>query len=99
MTVEIQYQKMPESESLNALLKKRLLKLAKRYQWLIRAQVMFKLSNQKNGENKICEIELSAPGPRLFAKSNMDNFEKAMVDTIEELDRQLQKRKERFERH
>nr|WP_299345399.1 ribosome-associated translation inhibitor RaiA [Allomuricauda sp.] len=96
MTIDIQYQKMQESESLNEILTRKLEKLSKKYDWIIKAHVLFKLSNDKTGNDKICEIELSAPGPRLFAKSNLDNFEKAMAETIQDLDRQLQKRREQF---
>ncbi|WP_298929489.1 HPF/RaiA family ribosome-associated protein [uncultured Allomuricauda sp.] len=99
MVVNIQYQKMEVSESLNKILLKKLDKLGWRYSWVINANVLFKIENDKAGEDKVCEIELSAPGPRLFAKSKTNNFEKAMVETIEELKRQLEKRQSVFVRH
>jgi putative sigma-54 modulation protein len=58
--------------------------------------VLFKQENDRTGEGKVCEIELSAPGPRIFAKSNTDDFEKSMAETIEDLRRQLEKRQETF---
>lgn len=99
MTVQYQYVHMPESESLNDIVDRHLDKLANQYQFLIRSQVTFKLENTHDKTNKICEIELSAPGPRLFAKSIEDNFEKAAVKTIDELKKQLKKRKEKFSSH
>ncbi|NNL03610.1 MAG: 30S ribosomal protein S30, partial [Eudoraea sp.] len=48
---------------------------------------------------KVCEIQLSAPGPRIFAKSSQDNFEKAAATTIKELENQLRRRKEIFKKH
>ena len=99
MTIQIQYVHMPESESLNEIVGRHLEKLAKQYQFLIRSQVTFKLENTHDKTNKVCEIELSAPGPRLFAKSIEDNFEKAAAKTIDELKKQLQKRKEKFSNH
>ena len=99
MVVNIQYQKMSASESLSKLLLKKLDRLGKKYQWVIKANVLFKEENDRTGEGKICEIELSAPGPRLFAKANTDNFEKAMAETINELKRQLEKRQGVFIRH
>lgn len=99
MVINIQYQKMEVSESLNKILLKKLEKLGQRYSWVINANVLFKIENDKAGEDKVCEIELSAPGPRLFAKSRTNNFEKAMVETIEELKRQLEKRQSVFVRH
>ena len=99
MVVNIQYQKMSASESLSKLLLKKLDRLGKKYQWVIKANVLFKEENDRTGEGKVCEIELSAPGPRLFAKANTDNFEKAMAETINELKRQLEKRQGVFIRH
>ncbi|TLP77284.1 HPF/RaiA family ribosome-associated protein [Maribacter sp. ACAM166] len=99
MIVHIQYIQMPTSESLSAIVSQNLEKVANKYQFVIRADVTFKLGNAHDGTDKICEIELSAPGPRLFAKSNTDNFEKSAAETVKDLERQLRKRKEKFENH
>lgn len=96
MTINMQYVQMPESESLSAIVNRNLRKLANKYQFIIRANVFFKLGNGTDGNNKICEIQLSAPGPRIFAKSTEDNFEKAAAKTVTDLERQLRKRKEKF---
>ena len=93
MTTEIQYVQIPRSESIDAIVNEKLDKLARKYDWLIRAQVHFKLENDPAGNGKICEIELSAPGPRLFAKSISDDFEKSLAETVKELEGQLRKRK------
>ncbi len=99
MVVNIQYQKMPTSLSLSELLLKKMERLGNKYQWVIKANVLFKEENDRTGEGKVCEIELSAPGPRLFAKSNTDNFEKSMAETINDLKRQLEKRQGVFIKH
>ena len=96
MTIQIQYLQMTESESLSEIVTRNLQKLAHKYQFLIRAHVFFKMGNSTEGNNKICEMELSAPGPRIFAKSNEDDFEKAAAETIHYLERQLRKRKGKF---
>jgi len=93
MTIDIQYVRMPTSEAMNELLTAKLNKLVNKYDWVIRAQVYFKQENDPTGKGKICEIELSAPGPRIFAQSNEDDFEKAAANTIKDLERQLSKRK------
>ena len=98
MTIHIQYQQMPESESLSKIITRNLHKLAHKYQFLIRADVSLKLGNGIKGSNKICEMQISAPGPRLFAKSSEDNFEKAAAETLYDLERQLKKRKAKFKR-
>ena len=99
MTINIQYVQMPTSESLSNIVTSKLEKLGKKYDWIINADVFFKLENDPTGNGKICEMRLSAPGPRLFAKSDSDNFEKAAAATIKELDIQLKKRKEVFKRY
>ena len=96
MTINIQYVQMPTSESMSAIVITKLEKQANKYDWIIKADVFFKLENDPSGKGKICEIQLSAPGPRLFAKSNQDNFEKAAAATIKELENQLKRRKEIF---
>ena len=99
MTIDIQYVQMPTSESMSAFVSKKLNKLVDKYEWVIRAKVFFKLENDTAGKGKICEIRLSAPGPRIFAKSNEEHFEKAAVATINDLKKQLRKRKEAFHKH
>ena len=99
MEVHVQYQKMMTSDSLTQILMKKLEGLEQKYSWLIKANVLFKTENDKTGEGKICEIELSAPGPRIFAKSNTDDFEKSMSKTIDDLKRQLEKRQATFSTH
>ncbi len=93
MTIDIQYVQMPTSEAMNTLITTKLNRLANKYDWIIRAQVHFKQENDPTGKGKICEMELSAPGPRLFARSNEDDFEKAAAKTIKDLQKQLSKRK------
>ena len=98
MMIAIQYVQMPTSESMNKIVEKKLNKLAKKYDWLIRAQVHFKKENGV-GDVKICEIELSAPGPRIFARSSSNDFEKSLAETIKELDGQLRKKKTIMQKH
>ncbi|WP_425237629.1 ribosome hibernation-promoting factor, HPF/YfiA family [Ulvibacterium sp.] len=99
MTIDVQFIQMPTSEAMEALVSKKLNTLARKYDWIIRAQVQFKQEKNPTGKGKICEMELSVPGPRIFAKSNEDDFEKAAASTIKELEKQLSKRKSTFQKH
>ena len=99
MTIDIQYVQMPTSEAMNELISIKLNRLAAKYEWIIRAQVYFKQENHPTGKGKICEMELSAPGPRIFARSNEDDFEKAAANTIKDLEKQLSKRKAILNKH
>lgn len=96
MTINIQYVHMKTSESMDHYVTEKLKKLHKKYEWLIKAEVHFEVEHKAKEKGKICKIELSAPGPRLFASSNEDNYEDAVKRTIKDLEIQLKKRKEVF---
>lgn len=99
MTVNIQYVKMPTSEAMNDFVNQKLHKLAEKYQWLIRAEVSFKMENNVYGKGNICEMELSLPGLKIFAASKALTFEAAAKETISDLEKQLKKRKAQFTTH
>lgn len=99
MEVNIQFQKMPTSEYMEGFVQKKLAKLEKRYEWLIKADVLYKYEKVPNGKGKICEIQLSLPGPRIFASSDEENYELATDNTIRDLDKQLKKRKSEMKPH
>src|SRR5690606_40802153 len=67
--INIQYVKMPTSEAMSQYVEKKLQKIAEKYEWLIRAEISFKLENNVYGKGNICEMELSLPGPKIFATS------------------------------
>ncbi|SFZ92077.1 putative sigma-54 modulation protein [Flaviramulus basaltis] len=94
MTVNIQYVDVDVSETLSAFTKEKLEKLFNRYEFLINAVVYFKQDENHHEAGKICNIELSLPGPRIFATSNERNFEVSVRETISDLERQLKKRKQ-----
>lgn len=99
MTVNIQYVHMATSEAMNGYVTEKLEKLHKKYDWIIKAEVHFQVEHNAKENGKICKIELSAPGPRLFAASNESNYEDAVKNTINDLEIQLKKRKHTFIKH
>ena len=99
MEINIQFVKMLSSESQEAFAIKKLNKLAKHYDWIIKADVFYKLDNDSKKKGKICDIQLSLPGPRLFATSTAENFEVATDKTIRDLEKQLKKRKAEMKPH
>lgn len=99
MTVNFQYVNIDASDTLSALTQEKLDKLANKFEFLISAQVYFKNEESNHDAGKICNIELSLPGPRIFATSNEKNYEMAMTETINDLTRQLKKRKEIYKTH
>lgn len=99
MTVNFQYVGVDVSATLSAFTEEKLGKLFNKYEFLISAMVYFKQDEKDHDAGKICNIELSLPGPRIYATSNEHNFEVSVRETINDLERQLKKRKEVFKTH
>ncbi|MBU2951435.1 HPF/RaiA family ribosome-associated protein [Tamlana agarivorans] len=99
MTVNFQYVGVDVSETLSEFTTEKLEKIFNRYEFLISAAVHFKQDEKDHDLGKICNIELSLPGPRIFATSNERNFEVSVRETISDLERQLKKRKEVYKTH
>lgn len=99
MTVNIQYVNVDISETLSTFTKQKLQKLFNKYEFLISAKVHFKQDEKEHITGKICSIELSLPGPRIFATSNERNYEVSVRETINDLERQLKKRKQIYKTH
>ena len=96
MTINFQYVSIDSSEWLSDYTEEKLKKLSDKYQFLISAIVFFKEDQNEPVNSKICNIELSLPGPKIFAASNEKNYEMAVKETISDLEKQLKKRKEVF---
>ncbi|MFD2541768.1 HPF/RaiA family ribosome-associated protein [Lacinutrix gracilariae] len=96
MTINFEYVGVDISETLNTLTTEKLEKLQDRYEFLISAVVRFKKNENEHTKGKICDIELSLPGPRIFATSDERNYEVAVRQTVSDLEKQLKKRKETY---
>ncbi len=99
MTVNFQYVNVDVSETLSAFTEEKLEKLVTKFEFVISAQVYFKHDDKDHNAGKICNIELSLPGPRIFATSNERTYEMSVNETIKDLTRQLKKRKEIYKVH
>ena len=99
MTINIEYVRMDTSEALNDYVRGKLQKISKKYEFVINVDVHFEHEQDPKGKGCICKMELSLPGPRIFATSNEKNYEMAVKHTISELVKQLDKRKQVFNTH
>lgn len=93
MKVNIQFVNMPTSESMETYTLNKLNKMVKKYEWIINSEVFFKREKDPKGNGRICEIELSVPGPKIFASSNESNYELAVKNTLSDLQKQLERKK------
>lgn len=98
MTIDIKYEQMPLSESLNGIVTKKLERISKKYPWVIRTEVIFKMETRNQLIERQCNISMSALGPILFANATEDNFEKSAKVALKRIERQLKKRKEGFQK-
>lgn len=95
-----EYHGVTASDSLEQFTEEKLNSLFTKYDFVIRADVFFKTENTSSDETGMkCGIRLSAPGPRLFAETSHNTFHVAVADTIDELSKQLKKRKELMKTH
>jgi putative sigma-54 modulation protein len=96
MNINIQFVKMETSESLSEFITEKLQRIFNKYEWIIRIDVFIKVENDPTEMGNICDMEVSLPGPKLFATSNEKNYEMAIKETISDIERQLKKRKAKF---
>ncbi|MFB9054917.1 ribosome hibernation-promoting factor, HPF/YfiA family [Formosa undariae] len=97
MQIIFEYHDVSASEALEQTTTEKLEKLGSKYGDVIRADVFFKTENTTSDETgKICNIRLSLPGPRLFAEASHDNFSDSVSESINDIERQLRKRKEKM---
>lgn len=93
MKTNIQFVQMAHSPTMQSFVESKLEKLYNKYGWIIKTDVAFRQENDPKGKGKICSMELSMPGPRIFASSKESNFELAATETIRDLTVQIKKRK------
>ena len=96
MTINIQYVHMATSEAMDDYVTKKLEKLVSKFDFIIAAEVHFTVEHNDKNKGKICKMELSLPGPRIFATSDESNYEDAVKQTIKDLEKQLKKRKQTY---
>ncbi|TLF45032.1 ribosome hibernation-promoting factor, HPF/YfiA family [Maribacter aurantiacus] len=100
MNINFEYDDVKASNRLEIMAAKKLEKLLDKFDFIVRADVFFKKENTSSPETgKICNIRLSAPGPRIFADASTGSFEASIAKSVEELHRQLQKRKDKMQTH
>ncbi len=97
MNIHFEYHDVQASGRLEELASKKINKLVDKYDFIVRADVFFKTENTSEpNTGKICNIRLSAPGPRLFAEASHGSFEASISESVDDLQRQLRKRKEKM---
>lgn len=100
MDINFEYDKVKASEALEEFTTEKIQKLFNKYEFIVRADVFFKLENTNDDKSgKIAGIRLSAPGSRLFAEESKETLHKSVSEVVNQLERQLAKRKGKMNTH
>lgn len=95
MEIRIQPIHFDASEQLQAFIQKKMEKLAKLYDSIQQAEVVLKVVKPETVQNKEVGIKLFIPGRELYASKVCDTFEEAVDTSVEALEKQLLKMKEK----
>lgn len=96
MQIIYEYDDVSSSDRLEKLVEEKLAKFRERFEFVHRADVFFKTENRSDENEMFCDIRLSMPGPRIFASSNAETFDSAIIETVKDLEDQLRKVKEKM---
>ncbi|WP_396637758.1 ribosome hibernation-promoting factor, HPF/YfiA family [Maribacter sp. R77961] len=100
MNINFEYDDVKASNRLEIMAASKLEKLLDKFDFIVRADVFFKKENTSSPDTgMICNIRLSAPGPRLFAEASHASFEASISESVSDLERQLEKRKAKMKSH
>lgn len=96
MKITIEADQFKADNSLNEFTEKKLLKLNQFYDRIIDVHVVFKLENSGQVKDKIVDIVMNIPGDTIVSKSVDKTFENAIDDSVDNLKRQLVRKKEKM---
>ncbi len=100
MNINFEYHNVSASNRLEILAADKLAKLEDKYDFIVSSDVYFKRENTSSDTSgKICKVRINTPGPILFAESSSNGFEISIASVMDNLKRQLQKRKDRMQTH
>src|SRR5262245_17211749 len=99
MDIIIQSPGFAASENLKSFVNDELGKLIHKNDMIVRANVTLFKASDGIPDNNYCEIRLEIPGKDIFAKRSSGSFEKAVLDTVEVLQKQMKKMKEKLTDH
>ena len=95
MEVRIQSIHFDASEQLQAFVQKKATKLEKFYDDIKKVEVSLKVVKPETAENKEAGVKVIVPNGELYASKICDTFEEAIDISIEALEKQLVKYKEK----
>ena len=98
MNIKINSVHFKTDQKLDSFIEKKVQKLSAIHEGVMGSDVILKIDNSENRENKIAEIRILLKGEDLFAKKQSKTFEGATDMAVDALKKQLEKHKERFKK-
>jgi putative sigma-54 modulation protein len=95
MKLRIQSINFDATASLESYINKKMLKLEKFFDEILNVDIYLKVVKPETATNKEAEIKISIPNVDFFASKTCDSFEEAIDLTIEALEKQIRKYKEK----
>jgi putative sigma-54 modulation protein len=92
MDIEIQSLHFTAQPELENFIREKVGKLEKLHHKIISADVILRLENSSDGDNKVCEVKIAIPGNQLIAKRSDQSFESAASQAVDALKQQLESR-------
>ncbi len=98
MNVKINSVHFRVDKKLEDFIKDKLQKMPNLFEGVFNSEVILKVENSENRDNKVVEIRLMIRGYDLFAKKHSVSFEQATDLAVEALRKQLVRHKEKIKR-
>ena len=96
MNVKINTVHFKADKKLETFITEKLQKMPSIYDGILGSEVILRLENTENKENKIVEVRMIVKGNDLFVKKQSKTFEDALDQSVEALKKQLVKHKEKI---
>ena len=95
MKLRIQSINFDATTTLESYINKKISKLDKFFDEIINIEVYLKVVKPETAKNKEAEIKISIPNVDFFASKTCDSFEEAIDLTVDALEKQIRKHKEK----
>lgn len=96
MKLRIQSINFDATAALEAYITKKTSKLERFFDEIVNVEVYLKVVKPETAANKEAEIKISIPGVDFFASKTCDTFEEAVDLTVDAVDKQIRKYKEKI---
>jgi len=96
MNIIIKSVNFKTGSALETFVRKKVGKLFRQFNNIIRADVSLRKGESRNPENKLCEIRLVVPGYDHFAKKSSGAFQKSVLQSVDVLEEILRRNKTRL---